>query len=268
MKLVKSSTFTNTPAIKGITYGRILAYLFVFVVAIIILQTPLGQWNWPIILAIFIAGYFLVGVTPTGRSMLTNIYGILWKKPLKMVVSEQATDSTIGHGIREVRFQEDLDVPTFRMTTGLLALVYTVTSSINQWSTEEERYQQHARLEGLFEMFEGGERLDLVVKQDSDTDMLRIADALLADEHFQGDDLARLSARRQGFLHQAATTPQGRSVQQYAVLQVKPSNISRSIESLKGTSRMQPASHPLDVLLAAMGLEGGLTANESIQEKE
>ena len=46
--------------------------------------------------------------------------------------------------------------------------------------------------------------------------------------------------------------------EQYAVLLVKPKNVNRTVTALRKCCKtMRPATHPLDVLFAAMGYEGG-----------
>lgn len=61
-----------------------------------------------------------------------------------------------------------------------------------------------------------------------------------------------------GLLESAGTLAAGRSIQQYAILLVKPKNVNRTVTALRKCCKtIRPATHPLDVLFAAMGFEGG-----------
>lgn len=262
IKLVKSSTIANSPIFKSVTAGDLAMYVGMFVVGLALLRTPLFAWNFLAILGYIALCSLIVGKTPTGRSVFANIYGIVFKKPIKMVVSDQATLTSIGHGIKEVIFVDGLDTPAFKMSDGLYALVYNITSGITQWSTDDDLTRQALAMKTLFNIMEGGEKLGLVMKDDNDTGMLSLLHHLDSVEKFSGDDLKKLSDHRKSFLHNAATSEAGISVQQYAILYVKPKNVTRVKNSLDRASRIiRPATRPADILLSAMGLEGGVMIN-------
>jgi hypothetical protein len=173
-----------------------------------------------------------------------------------MVVTSLATINTLGHGIRNIDIEPDMDTVGIRMTSGNYALVYVVTSGITNWSTTGDYQEQAIRMKKLFNVLEGGEGLSIVVKHDSDTGMMALKKNLDAIEDFEGDDLLRMSERRKGLLIAAGTSDIGRSVQQYLVLQVKPKNVNRCVKAMRDTARLiRPADYPIDILLAAMGFE-------------
>lgn len=263
MKITRQGSFSNTAIVGNVTYRDVGTYGVSIVVGIAIFMTPIFKWNIPAIIAYVAFASIVVGQTPTKRTILTNLYGLLIKKPIRMVVSNLATLNTLGHGIKEIMFEDDVDVPIFKMNNNQYALVYNITSGLNQWSPDEEYMQQAKAVKSLFNTFEGGESLQIVTKADADTGMLKLEQALTELEDFKGDDLAKLSGQRKILLHRVATQDVGRSVQQYAILKVKAKNVNRCVKALKKSSRIiRPASHPGDVLLSTMGLEAGTEQND------
>lgn len=226
-----------------------------------ILFTPLFRWNFLAIISYFAFIWLIVGETPTGRSMIFNFYGIIFKKPVKMVVTELSTTTTIGHSIRSIDEYEGVDAVGSKMSDGHVRLVYNMTSDINQWSTREDHSRQAIGMKQLFNILEGGEAFYIVVKEDSDTSMLQLKNYLDDLEHINEDDsdLLAMSHKRKEFLRVAGTESFARSVQQYGILSVKVKNLNRCISAFKSTGRLiRVANEPVSVLLAAMGFEGGL----------
>lgn len=259
MKISKQSTAGNTAIIGNITFRLAMTYFATFVIGALLFMTPLFKWNFFGMSAYVAFALIVIGQTPTQRSVVSNIYGIVFKKPINMVVSNLTTVNTLGHGTREVVKIPDMDVVAFRFGTGNYGLVYNVTSALNQWSSDEEYHDQNIKMKNLFNILEGNEGLMMIVKEDSDTGMLRLESSLDSVENFEGDDLQALSDKRKRLLRATATQAVGRSIQQYAVLIVKPKNINRTVSALKRASRtIRGASYPGDVLLAAMGFEGGV----------
>ena len=259
MKLSKQSTFGNTAIAGNITYRMALNYIVVIGVGGLLFLSPVFRWNWLAMFAYIALASIIIGQTPTQRSLMTNIYGILFKKQKPMVVTDLATTNTIGHGIREVIQEPDVDVVAFKLGTGNYALVYNITSGINYWSSEDEYLRQAVHVKNLFNVFEGGEGFMIITKHDSDTGMLKLEKALEEADIIDGDDYLRMSLRRRDLLHRAATSNVSRSVQQYGVLFIKPKNIKRTTSALKRATRViRAATNPGDVLLSAMGFEGGV----------
>lgn len=257
MKLTQQSNFGNTPIVANITYRDVGVYLFTGGLGILLFMTPLFKYNWVAIVGYLALVSVLLGKTPTGRSMATNIYGIVFKKPVRMVVSSLATVNTLGHGVRSVEKEPDMDAYGIRLMSGNYAMVYVVTSGITNWSTVDDYHTQAISVKKLFNVMEGGEGLDVVVKHDSDTGMMALKESLDRTEKFEGDDLLAMSERRKSLLTAAGTSDIGRSVQQYLILKVKPKNVKRCLKELRGTARLiRPADYPIDILLATMGLEG------------
>lgn len=260
MKMTRQTTFANTAIVGNITYRDVGTFGITIGIGALLFMTPVFKWNIPAIVAYIAFASIVVGQTPTKRAMLWNLYGLLFKKPVRMVVSNLATTTTLGHGIREVVHEDDLEVPASKTYSGHYLLVYTITSGLNQWSPAEDYQKQATSVKNLLNTFEGGESLTIVTKADADTGMLRLEDALHKEEagHLDGDDLQRLADNRRDLLHRVATHDVGRSVQQYAILRVKPKNINRCVKALKKASRiLRPATNPGDVLLSTMGFESG-----------
>lgn len=260
MQVTKQGGFGNTTVIGSVTMRTAATLALAILIGWGLWQSPLFKGNWPALVAYCAFANIVIGHTPTGRNLLTNIYGIVFKKPANMLVTEDMTVTTIGHGIAEADIgSQGLDAVPFRMAaTKNYALVYNITSGIGYWSTEEEKVAQARTVKSLYNILEGGESLMLVEKQDNDTGMLKLKSYLEEHEDFSGDDLALMSKRRGTLLYNAGTSDAGRSIQQYAILMVKPRNVNRTVAALKKTSRItRPATNPGDVLLSVMGFEGG-----------
>lgn len=261
MQITKPSGLGNTTAAFGVTWRKLAVGFVVYGSGIILWSTPLFKWNWLAMIGYYVLASILIGETPTRRSMFSNTYGVVFKKPMKMVVSEFATINTIGHGIREVEYLPEFGIYASRLVTGQYALVYVVTSTLNRWSSEDE-YAEHAhKMKTMFNNMEGMEGLQIVMKEDSDTGMLQLKKHLESREMEFGegdDDLKALSNHRRTLLHLAATSEIARSVQQYAIIKVKPKNVRRVVSALEKSARlMRPAQNPIDIILATMGFEGG-----------
>ena len=157
-------------------------------------------------------------------------------------------------------FEIDFEAPVFRMAGSKhYAIVYNITSGIGYWSSEQEKVAQARLMKSLYNIMEGGESLLIALKNDNDTGMLRLREHLLEQENYEGDDLEAMSIRRASLLYSAGASNLGRSVQQYAILLVKPKNVNRVVSMLKKTSRItRPATNPMDVLLSVMGFEAGV----------
>lgn len=261
MQVVKQGGFGNTTIVGGITIRTAATLVLAILIGYGLWQSPVFEKNWPTILAYIAFANIVLGHTPTGRNILTNLYGIVFKKPANMLVTEEMTTTTIGHGISEADpGNPNLDVVPFRMVgTKNYALVYSITSGIGYWSTEEEKVAQARTVKSLYNILEGGESLMIVEKQDNDTGMLKLKSYLEEHEQYEGSDLEAMAKKRGTLLYNAGTSYAGRSIQQYAILMVKPKNVGRTVTALKKTSRItRPATNPLDVLFAVMGFEAGV----------
>ncbi len=260
MRYVKTGGFGNT-MIVGTVSIRMMATLLIGVLgAVALWKTPIFHANWIALAAYAAFVNLLLGHTPTGRNLLTNIYGIVFKQPANMMVTKDMAVNTIGHGISEADIiSQGLDVIPIKMSgTKNFALVYSVTSGIGYWSTDDDKLDQARAVKNLYNILEGGESLVIVEKQDNDTGMLALHDYIEENEEFEGSDFAALSERRLSLLESAGTLAAGRSIQQYAILLVKPKNVNRTVMALRKCCKtIRPATHPLDVLFAAMGFEGG-----------
>lgn len=263
MKVTRKSSFANTAIVGNVTYRNVGTYGVTILVSFFLLKTPIFRWNIPAMIAFFALASIIIGQTPTKRTILLNIYGLVFKKPIRQVVSEDTTTNTLGHGIKEVIDDPNVNNIMFRMYTKHNALVYNVTSNINRWSTGKDYEEQANAMKRLFNILEGGETLQLVTKSDADTGMLQLEKELKKNENFEGDDLQKLADHRRYLLHTVATEDLGVSVQQYAILKVKPANVHRCVSMLAETSRIfRPATNPGDVILSAMGLEAGTEQRE------
>lgn len=271
MHVTKQGGFGNTSLFGTITIRHMMTIIISVVVGVVMWRTPMFNKNYFAMAAYLAFVSIIMGQTPTGRNVLTNIYGVVFRKPINMLVTEDMTTSTVGHGISQVHLDmHDLDVIPFRMSSSKnIALVYNITSGINRWSSDPDKIRQAIRVKNLFNVLEGGESLTIVAKQDNDTGMLQLREDLLEKENFEGDDLARMSAKRARMLHAAGTSPMGRSIQQYAILMVKPKNVNNTIKRLKETSRLTtPATNPADILFSVMGFEGGVELTQPKNGKE
>lgn len=260
MQCVKTGGFGNTMIVGAVSIRMAATIILAILGAVGLWHTEIFHANW-----IALAGYaafvnILLGHTPTGRNMLTNIYGIVFKSPANMMVTKDMAVNTIGHGISEAdTVSQGLDVIPFKMSgTKNFALVYSVTSNIGYWSSEADKIDQARAVKNLYNILEGGESLVIMEKQDNDTGMLSLRDHLKENEQFEGSDFEAMSERRLSLLESAGTLAAGRSIQQYAILLVKPKNVNRTVTALRKCCKtMRPATCPLDVLFAGMGFEGG-----------
>lgn len=260
MQYVKTSGFGNTMIIGSLSIRSAATIILAVVGAVGLWHTEIFHANWIALAAYAVFVNLLLGHTPTGRNMLTNIYGIVFKQPANMMVTKDMAINTIGHGIAEAdTLSQGVDVIPFKMAgTKNFALVYSVTSGIGYWSSDEDKIDQARSLKSLYNILEGGESLVIVEKQDNDTGMLALHDYLQENEEFEGNDFEALSNRRLGLLKSAGTLAAGRSIQQYAILLVKPKNVNRTVAALRKCCKtIRPATNPLDVLFATMGFEGG-----------
>lgn len=270
MTVTKQSSLGNTSLVGTVTIRQMVSFALIIGVGILLLGTPLFRWNFLAIGAYVALISIVMGQTPTGRNMMTNLYGVLIRKPANMIVSEDMTTNTMAHGIQEVVLDEPgIDAVPFRMAgTKNYALVYNITSDINFWSPYEDKVRQAIRMKSLYNILEGGEGFVIVEKQDNDTGMLTLRENLLEKEDFMGDDLQEMSNKRSSLLYNAGTSDVGRSIQQYGVVLVKPKNVSRVLKEFKRASRItRPASNPADVLLSMMGLEGGVEWTKEYTKK-
>lgn len=258
MKLTKPATFGNTQLAFNISFRKAGLLVIIFMFGLILWRSPLFAGNIFAIIGYIAVAVIIVGETPTHRGMLTNAYGVLFRKPLKMAMTQETTMDTFGHGISEVEHIEGIEVPLFKTGGGFVFLVYTVTSGINWWSNEHEYEWLHQKMNILFNIFEEGETWTLVTKTDNDTGMAQLIDMLEECEQWEGDDFARMSEHRKGFLHSVVNGSNAKSQQQHVILMVKRKNIQRTVNAMKDACRIvRPATNPGDILLAAMGFEGG-----------
>lgn len=262
MKVSQSSNFANTTIVGSVTYRDVGTYGVSIVIGGLLFTTPLFQWNWPAIIAYICFASIIIGRTPTKRTVMLNLYNILLKKQVRMVVSDLTTTNTIGHGIREVEIDPDLQMPIFKMNDGQYAYVFNITSGINRWSRDEDYRSQAVAMKRVFNVFEAGEQFFVVTKNDQDTGMLQLENTLAENQVVDREkdpDLAKMADQRLTLLHRVATQENGRSVQQYGILKIKRRNFNRCYNNLKQACRLiRPAEHPADILLSAMGLEGGV----------
>lgn len=260
MQCVKMGGFGNTMIVGSVSIRMAATLILAVVGAVGLWHTELFHANWIALAAYAAFVNILLGHTPTGRNLLTNIYGIVFKHPANMMVTKDMAVNTIGHGITEAdTISQGIDVIPFKMAgTKNFALVYSITSGIGYWSSDDDKIDQARAVKNLYNILEGGESLAIVEKQDNDTGMLALHDYIKENESYEGDDFEALSDRRLSLLESAGTLAAGRSIQQYAILLVKPKNVNRTVTALRKCCKtMRPATHPLDVLFAAMGFEGG-----------
>ena len=259
MKITKQMRWFDIPFIGNFTAKKIAFLLGAFGIGFALMFTALFRFNWLAMIAYVLLIILLSSKTPTGRSLLANIYGILFRKPVKMVVTNYSTLNTIGHGIRTVEEIDGVDAPAIVMTSGMVKLVYVVTSNINQWSTKNDYIDLAVALKPLVTTYEAFEGHSIVRKADLDTGMIQLKEYLDYAEDFEGDDLRAMSNKRKNLLEIAGTNDVGRSIQQYFILTVKKKNAKRCVGILKKAMKIcVPASYPIDIILAAEGFEGGL----------
>lgn len=260
MQCVKTNGFGNAMIVGSVSIRMAVTLILAVVGAVGLWHTEIFHANWIALAAYAALVNLMLGHTPTGRNMLTNIYGIVFKQPANMMVTRDMAVNTIGHGIVEADMvSQGTDVIPFKMAgTKNFALVYSITSGIGYWSSDEDKIDQARKVKSLYNILEGGESLVLIEKQDNDTGMLALHDYLKENEVYEGSDFEALSQRRLSLLESAGTLAAGRSIQQYAVLLVKPKNVNRTVTALRKCCKtIRPATNPLDVLFGAMGFEGG-----------
>ena len=78
MKITQQSNFGNTPIVANVTYRDVGVYLGSGIVGILLFLTPLFKFNFIAIIGYLAFVSVLLGKTPTGRSMATNLYGIVF----------------------------------------------------------------------------------------------------------------------------------------------------------------------------------------------
>lgn len=262
MRVVGQGGFGNTTIIGSVTIRSALLLVGAILLGFFLWKGALFHNNWLAMAGYIVLVNLIIGHTPTGRGLFSNLYGIVFKKPVHMLVTDDMTINTIGHGISEADIQAPgVDAVPFRLTgTKQYALVYNVTSSIGYWSSDDDKIREARLVKSLFNILEGGEGLMIVHKQDNDTGMLNLRDLLKEEETFDPADyeLSRMAKRRASLLTQAGTSAAGRSIQQYAILFVKPRNVNRTVAALRKATRViRPAAKPADVLFSCMGYEGG-----------
>ena len=101
MQVVKQGGFGNTTIVGSITIRTAATLVLAILIGWGLWQSPVFAKNWPTILAYVAFANIVLGHTPTGRNILTNLYGIVFKKPANMLVTEDMTTTTIGHGDRK-----------------------------------------------------------------------------------------------------------------------------------------------------------------------
>ena len=114
MWLTRKYGFGNATVFGEWTWRTVGSYIVVLLGAWFIFRMPVFAWNWLVILGYIALCSILIGETPTKRNTLTNAYGIVARKPLRKVVTDHATTTTIGNGISEVIQIDGLDVPVIR----------------------------------------------------------------------------------------------------------------------------------------------------------
>lgn len=256
MKIVKQNGFGGTTFAGGVTYRQVFLYGAMIILAFLLFRMPLFEYNLFAMIAYFGFAMLVIGMTPTKRPSVSNIYGILFRKPTRMVITELSTVKVFGHGVKEVILRDDLPAPAFRLSSNDLAFVYHVTSHINYWSQRDDYEKFALEMKSAFNIMEAGERIHIVMKKDSDTSMHKLRDYLLDHESWQGDDYQRMSERRARLLTTVGGSSIAQNTQQYLIVIVKPKNVSRVTEAIRKTARLiQPATYPGDVLLAASGFD-------------
>lgn len=199
MQVTKQGGFGNTAIVGTVTIRMAATLVLAILGAVLLWQTSLFESNWIALIAYAAFANIVLGHTPTGRNLLTNLYGIVFKKPANMLVTEEMTTTTFGHGISNVDVTDpNVDTVPFRLSaTKMVALVYNITSGIGYWSTEEEKVTQARNVKSLYNILEGGESLMIVEKQDNDTGMLKLREYLESQETYEGDDLAQMAKKTQ-----------------------------------------------------------------------
>ena len=262
MWITRKYGFGNATFIGDWTYRTIANYLLVILGAWFIFRMPVFAWNWLVIVGYAALASIVIGETPTKRNTLTNVYGIVARKPLRKVVTDYATVNTIGNGIAEVLTVEGINMPILRTHNGYYVLIYTVTSHIGNWASMEELLAQSDDMQTVFTAMRPGERLQIVIAEDVDTGLLALADNHRKNDVITSPELESLSQRRITSIDTKADG-QARSYQQNVMLYVNPDNVRVVVQSLRECTRtMRPANNPVDVWLTASGFEGGVRVDE------
>lgn len=263
MWLTRKYGFGNATVFGEWTWRTVGSYVIVGLGAWFIFRIPVFAWNWLVILGYIALCSILIGETPTKRNTLTNAYGIIARKPLRKVVTDHATTTTIGNGIAEVIQLDGVDVPVIRTNSMHYVLIYTITSNIGHWTSFEELQAEAVKRQAVFTSLQPNERFELVVSEDIDTGLLALADTHRKDDYTPNAELERMSKRRIANIDNKSDGS-AKSYQQHVVLYLKQENIRTVIQTLSHCVRtMRPANNPVDIWLSASGFEGGVLVDET-----
>lgn len=268
MWLTRKYGFGNATVFGEWTWRTVGSYIVVGLGAWFIFRMPVFAWNWLVILGYIALCSILIGETPTKRNTLTNAYGIVARKPLRKVVTDHATTTTIGNGISEVIQVDGVDVPVIRANSTHYVLIYTITSNIGHWTSFEEQQAEAVKRQAVFTSLQPGERIGIIVSEDVDTGLLSLADAHRRDDYTPNAELERMSRRRIANIDNKADGS-AKSYQQHIALYLKQENIRTVLQTLRHCVRtMRPANNPVDIWLSASGFEGGVLVDETIETNE
>lgn len=268
MWLTRKYGFGNATVFGEWTWRTVGSYIVVLLGAWFIFRMPVFAWNWLVILGYTALCSILIGETPTKRNTLTNAYGIVARKPLRKVVTDHATTTTIGNGISEVIQIDGLDVPVIRANSSHYVLIYTITSNIGHWTSFEEQQAEAVKRQAVFTSLQPGERVGIIVSEDVDTGLLALADAHRRDDYTPNPELEHMSRRRIANIDTKADGS-AKSYQQHIVLYLKQENIRTVLQTLRHCVRtMRPANNPIDIWLSASGFEGGVRVDETTETDE
>lgn len=268
MWLTRKYGFGNATVFGEWTWRTVGSYIVVLLGAWFIFRMPVFAWNWLVILGYIALCSILIGETPTKRNTLTNAYGIVARKPLRKVVTDHATTTTIGNGISEVIQIDGLNVPVIRANSSHYVLIYTITSNIGHWTSFEEQQAEAVKRQAVFTSLQPGERVGIIVSEDVDTGLLALADAHRRDDYTPNPELERMSRRRIANIDTKADGS-AKSYQQHIVLYLKQENIRTVLQTLRHCVRtMRPANNPIDIWLSASGFEGGVRVDETTETDE
>ena len=268
MWLTRKYGFGNATVFGEWTWRTVGSYIVVLLGAWFIFRMPVFAWNWLVILGYIALCSILIGETPTKRNTLTNAYGIVARKPLRKVVTDHATTTTIGNGISEVIQIDGLDVPVIRANSSHYVLIYTITSNIGHWTSFEEQQAEAVKRQAVFTSLQPSERVGIIVSEDVDTGLLALADAHRRDDYTPNPELERMSRRRIANIDTKADGS-AKSYQQHIVLYLKQENIRTVLQTLRHCVRtMRPANNPIDIWLSASGFEGGVRVDETTETDE
>ena len=268
MWLTRKYGFGNATVFGEWTWRTVGSYIVVGLGAWFIFRMPVFAWNWLVILGYIALCSILIGETPTKRNTLTNAYGIVARKPLRKVVTDHATTTTIGNGISEVIQVDGVDVPVIRANSTHYVLIYTITSNIGHRTSFEEQQAEAVKRQAVFTSLQPGERIGIIVSEDVDTGLLSLADAHRRDDYTPNAELERMSRRRIANIDNKADGS-AKSYQQHIALYLKQENIRTVLQTLRHCVRtMRPANNPVDIWLSASGFEGGVLVDETIETNE